>query len=37
MLKKGFSALFQLGSLRSEFAAGLEHQSLGAIDVRHMS
>jgi len=29
MLKKGFPALFQLGSSRSEFATALEHQQLG--------
>jgi len=34
MLKKGFPALFQLGTSRSEFATASEHQSLGVIDVR---
>jgi len=34
MLKKGFPALFQLGSSRSEFATASEHQQLGVIDVR---
>jgi len=29
MLKKGFPALFQLGSSRSEFATASEHQQLG--------
>jgi len=34
MLKKGFPALFQLGSSRSEFAAASEHQQLSVVDVR---
>jgi len=34
MLKKGFPALFQLGSSRSEFATAYEHQQLGVVDVR---
>jgi len=34
MLKKGFPALFQFGSSRSEFATAFEHQQLGVVDVR---